>query len=300
MRMAILGAVVAALATPTFAETVTVETALGPVAVEAEPAKVAVFDIPALDSLTTLGVPVAGVPNKLYTPYLQERVGDAAVVGTLFEPDFEALAVMAPDLVVIGGRASSQYDAVSKVAPAIDMTIRGTGIVEQAKARLTAYGEIFGKTDQAAEVIAQIDTKLDEAKAAVAGKGNVLIILTNGTKISAFGPGSRFGWLHEALSLPVAAEGLAAETHGEAISFEFISETNPDWILVVDRGAAIGQNGEAAEATLDNPLVASTKAAQSGQIIYLDAAPIYVAGGGATALQITLDEIIAAFAQAQG
>lgn len=300
MRMAILGAVVAALATPTFAETVTVETALGPVAVEAEPAKVAVFDIPALDSLTTLGVPVAGVPNKLYTPYLQERVGDAAVVGTLFEPDFEALAVMAPDLVVIGGRASSQYDAVSKVAPAIDMTIRGTGIVEQAKARLTAYGEIFGKTDQAAEVIAQIDTKLDEAKAAVADKGNALIILTNGTKISAFGPGSRFGWLHEALNLPVAAEGLAAETHGEAISFEFISETNPDWILVVDRGAAIGQNGEAAEATLDNPLVASTKAAQSGQIIYLDAAPVYVAGGGATALQITLDEIIAAFAQAQG
>ena len=300
MRMAILGAVVAALATPTFAETVTVETALGPVAVEAEPAKVAVFDIPALDSLTTLGVPVAGVPNKLYTPYLQERVGDAAVVGTLFEPDFEALAVMAPDLVVIGGRASSQYDAVSKVAPAIDMTIRGTGIVEQAKARLTAYGEIFGKTDEAAEVIAQIDTKLDEAKAAVAGKGNALIILTNGTKISAFGPGSRFGWLHEALNLPVAAEGLAAETHGEAISFEFISETNPDWILVVDRGAAIGQNGEAAEATLDNPLVASTKAAQSGQIIYLDAAPVYVAGGGATALQITLDEIIAAFAQAQG
>lgn len=300
MRMAILGAVVAALATPTFAETVTVETALGPVAVEAEPAKVAVFDIPALDSLTTLGVPVAGVPNKLYTPYLQERVGDAAVVGTLFEPDFEALAVMAPDLVVIGGRASSQYDAVSKVAPAIDMTIRGTGIVEQAKARLTAYGEIFGKTDEAAEVIAQIDTKLDEAKAAVADKGNALIILTNGTKISAFGPGSRFGWLHEALNLPVAAEGLAAETHGEAISFEFISETNPDWILVVDRGAAIGQNGDAAEATLDNPLVASTKAAQSGQIIYLDAAPVYVAGGGATALQITLDEIIAAFAQAQG
>jgi iron complex transport system substrate-binding protein len=118
--------------------------------------------------------------------------------------------------------------------------------------------------------------------------------MTNGPKVSAYGRGSRFGWLHSALDLPEAFENLTPEVHGDAVSFEFIAEVNPDWLIVVDRSVAIGEKSSA-QTTLDNPLVAGTTAAENDQIIYLSAAPLYIAGGGYTSLLTTLGEMTAAF-----
>ena len=95
---------------------------------------------------------------------------------------------------------------------------------------------------------------------------------------------------------PEVFERQVAECeHGINELAKTIAEVDPDWILVIDRGAAIGQEGEAAQATLDNPLVAGTKAAQNGQILYLDSAPLYLAGGGIRSLMGTLDQIEAGF-----
>lgn len=287
------------LAAPAFAQDVTIETATGPVAVSAQPETVAVFDIAALDTLTALGVPVAGVPTPVYLDSLSGAADEAQVVGTLFEPDFEALAVLQADLIVVGGRSSEQAGPVSDIAPAIDMTIWGDDLPGQARARIAAYGALFGKEAEAEALTADLDAKVAEAKGSVAGKGSGLILLTNGGKISVYGAGSRFGWLHTEIGLPEAVEGLDAEDHGQPVSFEFLAEHDPEWLLVIDRGAAIGAEGEAAAATLDNPLVAKTTAAQKGQIVYLDAAPLYIAAGGANAMMHTLDEIIAAFGAAE-
>ncbi|WP_095590658.1 siderophore ABC transporter substrate-binding protein [Actibacterium ureilyticum] len=286
------GCIVALAATATFAE-ITVTTATGAVTLAAPPQTVAAYDVAAIDTMTALDIAVTGAPATLYVSYLDSVAQDAAPVGTLFEPDYEKLAILAPDLIVVGSRSSELADPLSRVAPVIDMSIAGTGILDQTRARIAAFGTLFGKEDRATALAATLDQKLGDARAAVHGKGNALIVLTNGNKISAFGEGSRFGWLHTDLGLPMAAQGLAAETHGQAISFEFIEQTDPDWLIVIDRGAAIGQEG-AAQATLDNPLVAKTRAAQSGQIVYLDAAPIYVAGGGAMSVMRTLDELTAA------
>ena len=39
--------------------------------------------------------------------------------------------------------------------------------------------------------------------------------------------------------------------HGDAISHEFIAEVNPDWLFILDRGAAIGADQPSAAATLE-------------------------------------------------
>ncbi len=119
--------------------------------------------------------------------------------------------------------------------------------------------------------------------------------MTNGPKMSAFGAQGRFGWLHTALDLPQSSKSLGENAHGEAISAEFIRESNPDYLLVIDRLAAIGQNGEDAKATLDNDLVRQTTAWQTGQVVYLDAARLYVSGGGIQSMNHILDQMIAAF-----
>ncbi len=277
------------------AEDVAISTATGEVSVPEAPKTVAVFDVAAIDTLAALDVPIAGVPSPHYVPYLDGAVAEAEVVGTLFEPDFEALVNMNPDLIVIGGRSSEQGEALEKIAPVVDMTVWGDNHIEQSLERLDAYGKLMGREDKAAEITDEFNAKLDLARAAVEGRGDALIVLTNGPKVSAYGAGSRFGWIHSALGLPEAVEAVDVQTHGEAISFEFIAEADPDWLIVVDRGAAIGAEGESARQTLDNALVTCTRAWQNDQVIFLTASNLYIAGGGIQSMTITMDEIINAF-----
>ncbi|MEM9442585.1 MAG: siderophore ABC transporter substrate-binding protein [Pseudomonadota bacterium] len=279
---------------PLLAGDVTVETYRGPMTVSTSPETIAVFDIAALDSLEALGVKPDGVVEKVYLPFLEESAENTVSVGSLFEPDFEAVNALAPDLIIAGGRSHEEVPNLAELAPTIDMTI-WEDVIGQGLDRLSAYGDIFEKQNEAAELRSQFLAKLEVAKAAVAGKGAALIVMTNGPKVSAYGSSGRFGWLHQALGLPEAIADVEQTTHGEAISFEFIRDVDPDILLVVDRLAATGQAGETAEVTLDNALVRETKAWKSGQVIYLSSAPIYIAGGGIQSMNITLDELLAAF-----
>lgn len=272
------------------AQTVEIDTAAGPVAAPKAPETVVALDIAAIDTLTALGVAIAAAPAFNPPAYLSDVFASAQPVGSLFEPDFEALASLAPDLIVAGGRSQAQVEPLGQIAPTLDMTV-GTDVVADGKARLAAYGKLFGAEEKASALEAELDAAIAGAQAAAEGKGAALILLVNGGKLSAYGDDSRFGWLHTALGLPEAYPDIKAESHGEAVSFEFVAETNPDWIFVIDRGAAIGQEGEAAAAVLDTPLVAGTRAGEAGQIVYLDPAPLYLAGGGITSMLGTIGEV---------
>lgn len=276
-----------------------VVTARGPVAVEATPKTVAVFDVAAIDTLARLGIHPAGVPEKLYVPQLEPMKEGATAIGTLFEPDLEALSALSPDLIIVGARSAAKMDMVAKVAQTLDMTIDGEDLFAKTKERLATYGALFGKTAEAEALAGELDTKLAAARAAVAGKGKALIVMTNGPKVSAYGPGSRFGWVHAALDLPPAIEKIDAATHGEAVSFEFIREANPDWLLVLDRAAAVGSNEQSAKVTLDNELVAETTAWKKGQVVYLPAPDFYIAAGGVQSLERVLATITDAFSAAK-
>lgn len=286
------------LAAAAVADPVTVETARGPVTLPAVPERVIVFDMAALDTLDALGVVPVGVTDNTYLPALAHVREHAEPVGTLFEPNMEAVAALGPDLIIIGGRSAAQYDALSRIAPVIDMTIDAKdGLVPAARERILAYGEIFGKVPEATELATVLDGAVAKARAAVADKGKALVVLTNGTRMSVFGPGSRFGWVHGDLDLPAATATVDEGSHGEGVSAEFIRQANPDWLIVVDRAAAVGQAGDSARQTLDNPLVGSTTAWQKQQIVYLDPTSTYIANGGARALTGLLGQITEAFAK---
>lgn len=281
-----------------FAQTVTIDTFRGPVAVEAGPASVVVFDLAAIDTLSALGVPLQGVARVTVPGRLAPAVEGVPLVGTLFEADFETLAVMAPDLIIAGGRSQEQVDPLGRIAPTLDMTFAREDFVETLRGRITDYAALFGREEQGGAVLAAFDAALAETQATIAGRGDALILMTSGGTLSAYGPGSRFGWLHTDLGLPLAHEGLAAGTHGESVSFELIAEVNPDWILVIDRGAATGRSGEAAAVTLDNPLIAGTTAGQNGRIVYLDSGAAYLSAGGVQSMRHLLGQINEAFAAA--
>ncbi|WP_304617098.1 siderophore ABC transporter substrate-binding protein [Paracoccus sp. (in: a-proteobacteria)] len=286
------------LSSAVLADTVVIPTAQGQVSLEAAPERVAVYDMAALDTLVALGVTPAATIERVTVPALAEAVAGAERVGTLFEPDLEALAGVGPDLIIVGGRSAAQLQAVSQVAPAIDMTLE-EDLMVSAKARIAGYGQLFQREAEAAALTGELDAALERLRAASEGKGRALIVLTNGTRMSAYGAGSRFGWIFDATALEEAAPGLDEATHGQAITHEFIAEVNPDWLIVVDRSAAIGEEGQGAEATLRSGLVAQTTAWSRGQVVNLDPGAAYISAGGYGAMMTLIGQLTEALEGAE-
>ena len=268
------------------AGSVKVQTAHGEAVVPQNPERVAVYDLGAVDTLSKLGVKIGASVDSQNLAYLDAPLKDAVKAGTLFEPNYEALNAYNPQLIVIGSRMAKDKvsDELAKLAPTIDMTAQTDNMKESAKARIDAYGRIFGKQAEADALKAEIDKTFADAKAAAQGKGKGLVILVNAGKLSAFGPDSRLGgWIHRDIGVPPADEAIKEGSHGQPVSFEYIKEKNPDWLFVLDRSAAIGEEGQAAREVLNNPLVAQSTAWKKGQVVYLPP-ETYLAAGGAQEL----------------
>ena len=280
-------------------EKVTVQTARGEFPVPKNPERVAVYDLGMLDTLTALGVNVGATIDKTQLPYLKEAVEKAAHVGTLFEPNYEALNAFQPQLIITGSRANKAIHQLNEIAPTIEMTADIKNLRNSAKERIDAFAQIFDKQAQADKLKAEIDAVFDEARIAAKGKGNGLVLIVSGGKLSAQSPASRLGgWIHQDIGIAPVDSAMKEGSHGMPISFEYIKEKNPDWLFVLDRSAAIGEEGQAAKDVLNNPMVAETNAWKKGQVVYLDSGT-YLAAGGATQLQIAAKQIVQAMKQAK-
>jgi len=279
-------------AAPALSQTITVSHAQGTTDVPANPETVFVFDLATLDTLDALGVAVAGVPTFSMPENLKAYEGEAyEKIGSLFEPDFEAVNAAQPDLVIVAGRSSGAYEELSKIAPTIDVTNDWVDFTGSVKANSRVLGEIFGKSDEIEAMIAVFDTSVAAFQAASDEIGTALIIMTSGGEITAYGPGSRFGFLHDTLGVAPAIADVEAATHGDAVSFEFLLETDPDWLIVLDRDAAIGQSADSAMQVLDNELMHQTTAHKNDQIVYVDSARWYVTNGGIANLNHIVDAL---------
>jgi iron complex transport system substrate-binding protein len=295
-RLAILLAVgLAILAHPVTASEMVISHPQGQTRLAATPKTVLVFDLSVLDTLDALGVPVAGVPRALIPDYLSKYRGDAyAKIGSLFEPDLEAVHAARPDLILVAARSSPRYGELARIAPTIDLTVQPERFLEQSRQNIETLGRIFDKQAEAAALLARIDGGVARLRERAASAGTGLFIMVSGGRLTAYGPGSRFGWLHNQLGIRPAVTDMQAANHGQAISFEFIARTDPEWLFVLDRDTAIGQAGAAGRQVLDNELVAATRAARSGRILYVDPAKWYIASSGATALISIIEDLAAA------
>lgn len=281
---------------------ITVQHASGKTTLKDTPKKVVVFDLASLDNMARLGITgVIGIPQSPMPQYLAAYQNDKTItkVGTLFEPNYEVIANLQPDLIIISGRSQPKYADLNKIAPTIDLTVSNDAYLDDVKRNVTILGEIFGKSKEAETELTGLQSAIDAVKAEAADKGDGLLILTTGGKMTAFGPNSRFGLLYSSFGIISAADKLNASNHGQMISPEFILETNPDWLFVIDRDAAIGREGQAAAQLLDNALVKKTKASQNNHIVYLDPQNWYLVGGSLSGLHETADQLQKAFATQQ-
>ncbi|MFE3972567.1 MULTISPECIES: siderophore ABC transporter substrate-binding protein [unclassified Peribacillus] len=271
-------------------EEFTVKHQLGETKVKTNPKKVVVFDMGALDTLDKLGVKVAAVPHDGLPKYLSKYKGTTENAGGLKEPDFEKINEMAPDLILISGRQTEAYKELSKIAPTVYVGVDTANYMESFKENVTLLGKIFDKKDEAAKELARVEENINALKEKAPKDKTGLIVLASGGKVSAYGPDSRFGIIHDVFGVPAVDDKLEVSTHGQSISFEYIAEKNPDYLFVVDRDAVAG-DGAAAKETVENDIVKNTKAFKEGNIIYLDPNYWYLSGGGLESVDEMVKEV---------
>ncbi|MDN4483822.1 siderophore ABC transporter substrate-binding protein [Demequina lignilytica] len=276
---------------------ITVTTATGDVTLPADPQRIVVFEHGILDTIDALGEGdrVVAIPHQGIPDYLAGYAESTENAGTLFEPDYEAVNAAEPDLIIVGGRSSATLEEMEQIAPTVDLSFEwGTdAFLATLERNAEALDTILGLDGAATAAVAGFEADAAAIAEDAASAGTGLVVLTTGGKINAFGPSEegRFDFVYGLFGITPAAEQVAIDSHGDAISYEFLAETDADMLIVLDRDAAIGAEGESAQALLDNELVNGTSAAQNDAIAYVDTQKWYLAFGGLTALDGISEEI---------
>lgn len=263
--------------------------------VPVDPQRVVSFDYGSLDTFTALGAAdkVVGLP-KSNLPELLKAYGDAkyADVGTLFEPNFELLYTLKPDLIIVSGRAAAKIKELRQIAPTIFVEPKNENYYDTFKENTKQFGRILKKETLADEKLAELDKKVADLKAKTTASGKTgLISLYTGGKISVYGPQSRFGLLHQALGIKPADPNIKeAAQHGQLVNFEYIKQVDPDFLFVIDRAKILGEE-TIAKTFLENDVIKATKAHKNNHVIYLDTEIWYTVSGGIQSMTKAIDEI---------
>ncbi|QUH19570.1 siderophore ABC transporter substrate-binding protein [Alkaliphilus sp. B6464] len=270
--------------------TVDITDAHGTVTVPVNPKNVVALDNRTFETLSDWRIELAAVPKSVMpadSPYVgNESVQD---IGNHREPNLEIIAAVEPELVIIGQRFASYYEEIKKLVPnaaVIDLNFDvskeadtpGDNLVNGLKNSTIALGQIFDKNKEAEQLVADFDQAIEKAKSAYNGTDTVMSVVVSGGDIGFSAPRSGRVWgpMYEIFGWISALEigGASSDHQGDDISVEAIAQSNPDWIFVLDRDAAVSSTTDAvpAQDVIDNsPALQNTTAVSEGRIVYAPA-----------------------------
>ncbi len=261
-----------------------------------DPERIAVLDMASLDILDNLGmgdrvVGSASTSLEYLTNYVDNE--EVANLGTIKEADLEAVMECDPDVIFIGGRLASSYDALSEIAPVVFLsTDSELGIVKSVTKNAETIASMFGLEDEVSKKTEGFDERIKALKKTAEGK-TALVGMTTSGSFNLMGNDGRCSIVGREVGFENLTAAESTSTHGNEASFETVVEKNPDYIFVMDRDSAIGADGaQTAKEIVENELVMGTDAYKNGRIIYLEHPAVwYTAEGGITALNIMLSDL---------
>lgn len=280
-------------------EKVSVQHLSGTTEVNVNPKNTVVLTYGVMDSFEDLGIEFKGAPMGNLPAYLGKYAEDKNIsdVGGIKEPNMEKVNAIEPELIIISARTASMYDEFSKIAPTINLDIDTKDYMNSFKANQRTIGKLFGKEEKVEQELKAIDNRVAKINETTAKSDKTaLVVLANEGRLSAYGKGSRFGIIHDVFGVKPADQKIEVSTHGQAISNEFIKELNPDYIFVIDRGAAI-KRATMSKEEFANALVKQTNAYKNNKIIFLNPEVWYLSGGGLKSIKMMLDEVEQAIAE---
>lgn len=263
------------------ASTITLEDNFGSKDVTAPVENPAVTDNRAFAVLAQWDIDLAAAPLPLVPKSLRDTYNKDTVdvdLGSHKEPDLESLVAAEPDVVWNGQRFEPHQGDMEKLledVSVLDFEPReGEDFFEELKRHTEALGQVFGHEEDAAKLIADFDAAADRAKKAYDPEQKVMAVNTSGGEIGYIAPGigRTYGPVFDLLGLKPALEvDNASDDHeGDDISVEAIAQSNPDWILIMDRDSAISKEGEQVtpgeKLVKDNAALKNVSAVKDGNV----------------------------------
>lgn len=263
------------------ASTVTVDTDNGPVEVPVNPESVVSLDNRTFETLYDWGVKLKAAPRELMPDTIAYKNDESIVdVGNHREPNLEAIVAANPDVIIQGQRFTKYADDLKELsgdAPFVDLNVReGQPIDSELKRQTTELGKIFDKNKEAEGLNKELDDAVAKAKEAYNPEDKVLAVNVSGGRIGFIAPekGRAIGPLYPVLGLTPALEiENSSDNHkGDEVSVEAIVAANPQWILVLDRDAAVDDNATPAKEVLENnDALKNVDAVKNGHVVYMPA-----------------------------
>ncbi|MGY1805581.1 ABC transporter substrate-binding protein [Blastococcus sp. SYSU D00922] len=268
----------------------TVEHAMGSTEIAERPERVVVLDTGELDTALSLGVtPVGAVTTAVsddFLSYLADDAADVEVVGTIAEPNLEAIAAVQPDLILSNKtRHEDIYEELSQIAPTVFAD--RVGAVWKDNLRLDA--EALGLEDEAEDLIDAYEedaAALGEEIGDPAGttvstmrfvEGAIRVYTTDsfiGTVMADIGL--------DHLQLPTQEVATFAE-----LSAEQVTQADADIVLYSSYGAA-ADSGE--DAVVAGPLWPRLRAVAEGRAHAVED-DVFYTGIGLRAATLQLEEL---------
>jgi iron complex transport system substrate-binding protein len=153
----------------------TVEHAMGTTEIPARPERVVVLDTGELDSVLSLDVvPVGAVTTDVsegFLSYLADEAADVEPVGTIAEPDLEAIAALQPDLILSNKvRHEDLYDQLGEIAP----TVFAEWVGAAWKENFALAAEALGLEDEAGTAMGEYEQRAAELGKAIDDPGTTV------------------------------------------------------------------------------------------------------------------------------
>lgn len=216
----------------------TVEHAMGETEFEAVPERIVVLDSPQLDALLALGVTPVGAPEigagRGFPAYLADELDGTEPVGFIAEPDVDAIANLAPDL-ILGSKVRHEalYEELSAIAPTVFSEDTGTNWTEQAV--LTAGAVNQG--ERMDELIAGVEDRAAEVGKAVGAEGTTAsIVRFRADNFRLYGPGTFSGSLLTDLGFDLGADRDWNEYSMMELSPELYEQIDGDVVFYMSPG----------------------------------------------------------------
>ncbi len=273
----------AAEATEAAASSVEVEDNNGKYTIAVPPKSVVATDNRTFETLSDWGVELKAASVSLMPSTISYKT-DASIIdlGNHREPDLEAVVAVEPDLIINGQRFSQYHDDFVSLAPnatVLELDPReGEPFDSELKRQVAVLGEVFGKQAEAKKLGEDLDAAIARVKAAYKSEDTVMAVITSGGEIGYVVPGTgrTLGPVFDFAGLTPALEVAGSDDHqGDDISVEAIADSNPNWILVMDRDAAVSADDPsykpANEILESSEALANVPAVQNSQIIYMPA-----------------------------
>nr|WP_201723126.1 ABC transporter substrate-binding protein [Exiguobacterium sp. KRL4] len=259
----------------------------GTIKVPVNPEKVVALDNRTFETLAAWDVELAAAPVGLLpaeSPYAKDK--DIVDVGMHFEPNLEAIAGVDPDVVIVGQRFADYYDDIKKLVPqaaVIDLDVElpedsgtpGELLVKGLEDTTQTLGQIFAKEKEAEQLVTEFEQSITDVKKSYNGNDSIMSVIVSGGDIGFSAPmsGRVFGPMYDIFGWKPALEvkQKSGNDQGDEVSVEAIAQSNPDWLLVLDRDAPLGdaEGAVPAEDVIDRaPALQKTTAVKEDRIVY--------------------------------